>query len=57
MSAKQAARRCGNNMRAESRPGRTQTSIAHEYERWTKYAGWLLGVCFGLMFAIALIAG
>jgi hypothetical protein len=58
MNAKETARRCGNSKRANTRPGRTQASIAQNEWDWAmKRLGWVLGICFGVMFAIALIAG
>ena len=52
----EAARRRGNCARAKS-VQRDAASIAETYERFTRYAGIIIGVAFGLMAFIALIAG
>ena len=58
MGAKEAARRRGNCERAkESRPGRTQESIAREYDEWTRIAGFVIGIAFGVMLFIGILAG
>lgn len=58
MSRKEAARRSCNSERAKTRPGRTRTSIAQNEWDWAmKRLGWVLGICFGVMFALALIGG
>ena len=58
MGSKEAARRSCNCKRAKTRPGRTQASIAQAEFDWAmKRVGWLLGICFGVMFALAIIGG
>ena len=57
MAKTEAARCSGNCKRAnKARPGRTQASIA-EFERFSHYAGLILGICFGLMLFIGILAG
>ena len=58
MKEYKAARRSGNCKRAQTRPSRTQASIAQDEWDWAmKRLGWVLGICFGVMFALALIGG
>ena len=57
MGAKEAARRRGNCERAHARPGRTQESIAREYDEWTRIAGIVIGIAFGVMLFIGILAG
>ena len=57
MMSKETARRSGNCKRASSRPGRTQESIAREYEEWTHIAGIIFGIAFGVMLFIGILAG
>ena len=58
MKTQKEARRSGNCKRAQSRPGRTQAIVAHNEFDWAmKRLGWLLGIAFGVMFALGLIAG
>lgn len=52
------AHRSGNCMCAQTRPSRTQTSIAETEWDWAmKRLGWILGICFGVVFALGLIGG
>ena len=57
MDRNKTARRSGNCKRAETRPGRTQQIIAEEYERGTRWAAIILGIAFGVMFALGIIGG
>ena len=58
MRGKEAAHRSGNCKCAQTRPSRTRTSIAQNEWDWAmKRLGWVLGICFGVMFALALIGG
>ena len=57
MGSKEAARRCGNSKRANNaRPG-SDVHIIADFERYAHYAAWLLGIAFGVMFALAIVAG
>lgn len=55
--SKEAARRSGNCKRAQSRPGRTQESIARDYEEFSHIAGIIFGIAFGVMLFIGILAG
>jgi len=58
MAVKETARRRCNCKRANTRPGRTHQIVAQDEWDWAmKRLGWLLGICFGVLFAIALLAG
>ena len=58
MRKQKEARRSCNSERAQSRPGRTQAIVAQNDFDWAmKRLGWLLGIAFGVMFALGLIAG
>jgi hypothetical protein len=58
MGSKEAARRSCNCKRAQTRPGRTQAIVPHNEFDWAmKRLGWLLGIAFGVMFALGLIGG
>lgn len=57
MGSKEAARRSGNCKRAKTRPGRTQESIAREYEEFSHIAGIIFGIAFGVMLFIGILAG
>lgn len=57
MMSKEAARRSGNCKRAQSRPGRTQESIARDYEEFSHIAGIIFGIAFGVMLFIGILAG
>ena len=57
MGAKEMARRSGNCKRANTRPGRTQQSITREYDEWTRIAGIVIGIAFGVMLFIGILAG
>ena len=57
MAKTEAARRRCNCGRAKARPGRTQQSIAREYDKWTRIAGIVIGIVFGAMFALAIVSG
>lgn len=57
MAEKNMARRSGNCKRAHARPGRTQQSIAREYDEWTRIAGFVIGIAFGVMLFIGILAG
>ena len=56
MGAKEAARRRCNCKRANARPG-WDVHIIADFERYAHYAAWLLGIAFGVMFALAIIGG
>ena len=57
MRNKEAARRSGNCKRAKTRPGRTQDIVAREYGEWTRVAGIIIGIAFGVMLFIGILAG
>lgn len=57
MGNKEAARRCSNNKRAKTRPGRTQESIARDYAEFSHIAGIIFGIAFGVMLFIGILAG
>ena len=57
MRNEKAARRSGNCKRAKSRPGRTQESIAREFDEWTRVAGMVIGIAFGVILFIGILAG
>lgn len=59
MAREEAARRCGNTVRAqEAPPDRTRTIVAENEWDWAmKRLGWVLGICFGVLFALAIIGG
>lgn len=57
MAEKKAAHRSGNCKCAKSRPGRTRDIIAESYERFTHISAWIIGICFGIMFALGIIGG
>jgi len=50
-------RRSCNSERTKARPGRTQTSIAREYDRVTRIVGWIIGLSFGVLFSLAIVSG
>ena len=50
-------RRSCNSERTNARPGRTQDSIARDYEKFTRIAGWIIGLSFGTLFALAIVSG
>ena len=52
-----AVRRSCNSERTQPRPGRTRESIAREYRVWTHIAGIIIGIAFGLLFALAIVSG
>ncbi|MBO7687675.1 MAG: hypothetical protein J6V72_14890 [Kiritimatiellae bacterium] len=57
MAKKEAARRRGNCKRAKSRPGRTQESIARDFNEFSHVAGIIIGIAFGVMLFIGILAG
>ena len=57
MRSKETARRSCNCKRAQSRPGRTQDIVAREYDEWTRVAGIIIGIAFGTMLFIGILAG
>lgn len=57
MGSKEAARRSCNSERAKTRPGRTQDIVAREYDEWTRVAGIIIGIAFGVMLFIGILAG
>ena len=57
MGSKEAARRSGNCKRAKTRPGRTQDIVAREYDELTHIAGIIIGIAFGVMLFIGILAG
>ena len=56
MANTKAARRCGNSERAKS-VQRDADSLAREYDEWTRVAGLIIGIAFGLMLFIGILAG
>lgn len=57
MGNNKAARRSGNCKRAKTRPGRTQESIARDYAEFSHIAGIIIGIAFGVMLFIGILAG
>ena len=57
MMSKETARRSGNCKRAKTRPGRTQESIARDYAEFSHIAGIIIGIAFGVMLFIGILAG
>lgn len=57
MGSKEAARRSCNCKRAKTRPGRTQDIVAREYDELTHIAGIIIGIAFGVMLFIGILAG
>jgi len=59
MAGKEAARGSGNFARAKHvHSDRDMRIVPRDEWDWAmKRLGWVLGICFGVMFAIALIAG
>lgn len=57
MGNNKAARRSGNCKRAKTRPGRTQDIVARGYDEWTHVAGIIIGIAFGVMLFIGILAG
>ena len=58
MAYTKAARRCCNSERAKvSHPGRDADSLAREYDEWTRVAGLIIGIAFGLMLFVGILAG
>ena len=58
MASKEAARRSCNCKRANARPGWDADIVAHDEFAWAmERLGWVLGIAFGVLFAVALIAG
>lgn len=57
MGNNKAARRSGNCKRAKTRPGRTQDIVARGYAEWTHVAGIIIGIAFGVMLFIGILAG
>ena len=56
MAYTKAARRCGNSERAKS-VHRDADSLAREFDEWTHVAGLIIGIAFGLMIFIGILAG
>jgi len=58
MDRKKTARRCCSNERARHVHSRDDAIVPHNEFDWAmKRLGWLLGIAFGVMFALGLIAG
>ena len=56
MRKNEAARRRGNCARAE-RPGRTQDIVARDFNEFSHVAGIIIGIAFGVMLFIGILAG
>ena len=56
MVRNRAARRCGNTERASVHVVR-DTQIVPDFERYSHIAAWIIGLAFGVMFALAILAG
>ena len=56
MAKKEAARRCGNSTRARGVHIRQDTDIVAQ-ERAYRILGWIVGIAFGVMFAMGIIGG
>ena len=57
MGSKEAARRSWNCKRAQTRPGRTQDIVARDYAEFSHIAGIIIGIAFGVMLFIGILAG
>lgn len=57
MRNKETARRSCNCKRANSRPGRTHDIVARDYAEASHVAGIIIGIAFGLMLFIGILAG
>lgn len=57
MGSKETARLQLPLRRAQSRPDRTQESIARDYAEFSHIAGIIFGIAFGVMLFIGILAG
>jgi len=56
MACKEAARGCGNSPRANVHHADVD-SLARNYEETVHIAGIIIGLCFGLMLFVGILAG
>ena len=57
MDRKKTARRCCSNERAKHVHTRDAHIVAREYDEWAHVAGIVIGIAFGVMLFIGILAG
>lgn len=57
MAKNKTARRSCNSERAQTRPGRTHDIVARDYAELSHIAGIIIGIAFGVMLFIGILAG